>query len=170
MLRCSIAAWLLFFEGAEGCVELSPSGESLYEWGEVASSLEEMARVNPSLRFGKIDFVDAAMPAYRRSEFLQHEFDYYNVGDGCHELALSGVNKGSGVRAFIEALCAHAGTGHVRTYAFGDSENDLAMLEAVDVSVAMGQAASHVRNRVDYVTDSCANDGVATALTHLGLI
>lgn len=167
MLDCGMAA---FFEGTEGCVELSPSGKSLYEWGETASSLEEMAHANPGLRFGKIDFVDAAMPAYRRSAFLQHEFGYYNVGDGCHELAMPGVNKGSGARALIEALYAHAGVEHVRTYAFGDSENDLAMFGAVDVSIAMGQAVPHVRNRADYVADTCANDGVAIALKHLGLI
>ena len=169
MLACGMSA---FFEGTDGCVELSPTGEGIYGWGEVARDLESMARANPSLRFGKVDFIDAAMPAFRKSEFLQRELGYYNVGDGCHELVMPGVDKGSGLRLLTEKIEARLPDGYrgVRTYAFGDSENDLAMLEAADVSVAMGQAAQHVREAADYVTDTCAADGVATALEVLGLI
>lgn len=169
MIRCRMAA---FFEGTDGCVELSPTGESLYDWGEVACDLEGMARANQSLRFGKVDFIDVAMQAYRKSEYLRCELGYYDVGDGCHELVMPGVNKGSGLRLLADRVERGLPDGfrRVRTYAFGDSENDLAMLEAADVSVAMGQAASHVREAADYVTDSCAEDGVATALEALGLI
>lgn len=169
MLRCRMAA---FFEGTDGCVELSPTGESLYDWGEVACDLEGMARANLSLRFGKVDFIDAAMPAYRDSAYLQRELGYYNVGDGCHELVMPGVDKGSGLRLLAKRIERDLPDGfrRVRTYAFGDSENDLAMLEAADVSIAMGQAAPHVREAADCVTDSCAEDGVATALEALGLI
>ena len=169
MLRCGMAA---FFEGTDGCVELSPTGESLYEWGEVARDLDGMARANPSLRFGKVDFIDAAMPAYRKSGFLQDELGYYDVGDGCHELVMPGVDKGSGLRLLADEVARRLSDGklEVRTYAFGDSENDVAMFKTADVSVAMGQAARHVRQAADYVTDVCAKDGVATALEHLGLI
>lgn len=169
MLRCRMAA---FFEGTDGCVELSPTGESLYDWGEVACDLEGMARANPSLRFGKVDFIDSATPAYRDSAYLQRELDYYNVGDGCHELVMPGVDKGSGLRLLAKRIGRDLPDGfrRMRTYAFGDSENDLAMFEAADVSVAMGQAVPHVRKAADYVTDSCAEGGVATALEALGLI
>ena len=169
MLRCGMAA---FFEGTDGCVELSPTGRSLYDWGEVARDLDGMARANPTLRFGKVDFIDEAMPAFRKSEFLQRELGYYDVGDGCHELVMPGVDKGSGLRLLvgeIERVLSAEFQG-VRTYAFGDSENDLAMLGAADVAVAMGQAARHVREVADYVTDTCAKDGVAAALEGLGLV
>lgn len=169
MLRCGMAA---FFEGTDGCVELSPTGQSLYGWGEVARGLDGMARANPTLRFGKVDFTDEAMPAFQRSGFLQREFGYYDVGDGCHEIVMPGVDKGSGLRLLTERIesCLTDGFRGVRTYAFGDSENDLAMLEAADVAIAMGQAARHVQDVADYVTDTCADDGVATALKHLFLI
>lgn len=169
MVACGMAA---FFEGTDGCVELSPTGESLYDWGEVARDLEGMARANPSLRFGKVDFIDETMPAYKDSEFLQRELGYYDVGDGCHELVMPGVDKGSGLRLLadrIERMLPDGFSG-VRTYAFGDSENDLAMLKSADAAVAMGQAASHVREAADFVTDCCADDGVATALETLGLL
>lgn len=166
MLGCGMHA---FFEGTDGCVELSPTGKSLYDWGEVACDLDGMARANPSLRFGKVDFIDAAMPAYRSSSFLQRELGYYDVGDGCHELVMPGVEKGSGARLLIRAL-AQKTLQPIRTYAFGDSENDLSLLAAADISVAMGQAALHVRAAADYVTDTCAEDGVATALERFGLI
>lgn len=169
MLACNMAA---FFEGTAGCVELSPTGESLYNWGEVARDLEGMRHANGDLRFGKIDFIDAAMPAYRRSEYLQQELGYYDVGDGCHELVLPGVDKGSGLKLLVNEVAYNLieADVRVRTFAFGDSENDLSMFQAADVSIAMGQAAPHVRDAADYVTHSCADDGVATALEHLGLV
>ena len=60
--------------------------------------------------------------------------------------------------------------GSWRTYAFGDSENDLPMLRAVDVPVAMGNALPRVKAMAAYVTDRVEQDGVATGLAHLGLI
>ena len=167
MLRVGMPA---FFEGTELCLELNGSGESLYNWGPVARSLEEMRVAKPDLRFGKIDFVDAAMEAYRSSAFLTGELEYYNVGDGCHELVMPGVSKGAGARALVEALVEERGAGEVHTYAFGDSENDLSLFEAVDVAVAMGQADERVRAAADVVAPTCAADGVAVAMEQLGLI
>lgn len=167
MLRVGMPA---FFEGTELCLELNGGGESLYNWGPVARSLDEMRAAKPDLRFGKIDFVDAAMEAYRSSAFLTEELEYYNVGDGCHELVMRGVSKGAGARALVEALVEERGAGDVRTYAFGDSENDLSLFEAVDVAVAMGQADERVRAAADVVAPACAADGVAIAMENLGLI
>lgn len=167
MLRVGMPA---FFEGTELCLELNGSGESLYNWGPVARSLEEMRAAKPDLRFGKIDFIDAAMEAYRSSAFLMDELEYYNVGDGCHELVMPGVSKGAGARALVEMLVEERDAGEVRTYAFGDSENDLSLFDVVDVAVAMGQADEHVRAAADVVAPTCANDGVAVAMEQLGLI
>lgn len=124
----------------------------------------------PDLRFAKVDFVDEAYGAYRASNFLMEELGYYNVGEGSHELVMPGVSKGAGARALLAELSAAVGAVPARVFAFGDSENDLPLFEAADVAVAMGQAAPHVREAADYVALSCADDGVAEAMEHLGLI
>lgn len=54
--------------------------------------------------------------------------------------------------------------------AFGDSENDVAMLRAVGTGVAMGNAADEVKTAANYVTDNAEQDGIATALRHFELI
>lgn len=159
-----------FFQGAEACVELSPDGRNPY--GEVASArtLEDMRRLKPDLRFGKVDFSGPDYERFRASDVLARELTYYDVGDGYHELVMPGVSKGHGARALLAALEARTGVPASRVYAFGDSENDVPLFEVADVAVAMGQASERVRAAADYVTDAAANDGVATALEHLGLI
>ena len=160
----------VLFEGTELCVELNTYGESLFNCGPVAKNAHELYAAGLGLRFGKIDFTDEALGAYHISEFLQHELTYYDVGDGYHELVMPGVSKGSGAATLLNYLKVRMGVMPSRVLAFGDSENDLSLFEVADVAIAMGQATSHVRNAADYVTDSCANNGVATALEHLGLI
>ncbi len=166
MLRHRIPA---FIEGVSAQVELSFDGKSHYDWGDVISDFEGLRALDPELRYCKVDLIDEAMSGYRKSAYLQEAFTYYDVGDGAHELALPGITKGTGALAFVETLRSVSGD-EVRTYAFGDSENDLSLFEVADVAIAMGQASSHVRAAADYVSDTCANDGVAGALEHLGLI
>lgn len=158
-----------FFQGTEQCIELSGSGTSYYHWGPVAQGLDDMRMAKPDLRFGKIDFPQGAYDAYRSSELLVSSLDYYNVGDGNHELVMPGVSKGAGAHVLIEDLVQRSGL-PIRSYAFGDSENDLSLFDVVDVAVAMGQADEHVRASADVVAPTCANDGVAVAMEQLGLI
>ena len=56
------------------------------------------------------------------------------------------------------------------TYAFGDSFNDIGMLQAVRHGIAMGNAVEEVRTAVDYVTDPIDQDGIYNALVHFGVI
>lgn len=54
--------------------------------------------------------------------------------------------------------------------AFGDSENDIEMLRAAGIGVAMGNATPYCRAAADYVTADCDDDGVLKALEHFELI
>ncbi len=76
-----------------------------------------------------------------------------------------GVDKGSAVRK----VCAHYGVGVEDAVAFGDSGNDLPMLLAAGVGVAMGNAAPNVKEQADLVCESCQEDGVARQLMRMGL-
>lgn len=50
--------------------------------------------------------------------------------------------------------------------AIGDTENDLAIIEAAGIGVAMGNATDAVKARADYVTTTNTKDGVAAAIEH----
>ena len=52
------------------------------------------------------------------------------------------------------------------TMAFGDDFNDIPMLQAAGIGVAMGNADEEVKQAADHVTDGCDNSGVAHAMKH----
>lgn len=76
------------------------------------------------------------------------------------EIMPKSVNKGLG----IQRLGALYGIKPENIMAFGDSENDLDMLEAAGFSVAMENAAAVVKEKADVVTKSNDADGVAAAI------
>lgn len=64
----------------------------------------------------------------------------------------------------LSMLCRALGTGLSRAAAIGDSENDLEMLRAVSLPVAMGNASDAVKAASVFTTRSNAEDGVAAAI------
>ena len=78
----------------------------------------------------------------------------------------SGTSKAAGIARMAEAL----GIGKEETLAFGDGGNDISMIEAAGLGVAMGNAGDPVRTVADYVTQTAEADGIAVALRHFGLI
>ena len=48
--------------------------------------------------------------------------------------------------------------------AMGDSENDLSMINAAGIGVAMGNASDDVKAVANYITSSNNEDGVAKAI------
>ena len=55
-------------------------------------------------------------------------------------------------------------------FAFGDSRNDMTMLEHAGCSIAMGNATDDVKAACTWVTDRPENDGIEKAMKHFGLI
>ena len=76
------------------------------------------------------------------------------------ECTVPGVAKDTG----LAALCKALGTELSHVLAVGDSDNDLPMLKAAGVSVAMGNAPETIRAAADFVTADNNHDGVAEAL------
>ena len=79
------------------------------------------------------------------------------------ELNLASANKG----AALEALCRHLGVAMEETVAFGDGTNDLTMLRAAGLGVAMGNAAPEVKAAADRVTDDNEQAGVARVINEI---
>lgn len=85
---------------------------------------------------------------------------------GYVELLPKGHNKALGVNKVLE----HIGADKKNTYAFGDSNNDLEMLEYVEYGVAMGNSSPEVLEKARYKTKSIYEDGLYYGLKDFGLI
>ena len=74
-----------------------------------------------------------------------------------------GVTKASGIAAFAREM----GISVAETVAFGDGGNDVPMLVAAGLGVAMGNASDSVKSQADYVTSSVDDDGISRALDYI---
>lgn len=81
------------------------------------------------------------------------------------EILMKGYSKGTGVKQIVDALGANIED----TYGFGDSMNDLPMLETVAHGIVMGDSTPELKERFT-VTDSIYADGIEKGLKHVGLI
>ena len=83
------------------------------------------------------------------------------------EVSCKGINKATA----IELLLNHLALPAVRTFGFGDSSNDIEMLDACDEAIVMGDAREpHVKEHATYVTSAVLDDGLAHAMAHFGLV
>lgn len=82
------------------------------------------------------------------------------------EITKTAFTKGMALRYLSE----HLGIPIEDTIAIGDSENDLEMLKAAGVGIAMGNAADYVKDMANDVTGAVEEDGVYYAFRKYGLI
>lgn len=64
----------------------------------------------------------------------------------------------------LEKLAAYLDIPLSQTMAFGDDTNDVSMLKAAGVGIAMENAYEEVKQAADFVTDDCNSSGVAKAI------
>ena len=79
------------------------------------------------------------------------------------ECSARGVSKGSG----LERLCGLLGIPMAECIAAGDADNDIPMLRAAGLGVAMGNAAEHVKTAADRVVSDLDHGGCAEAIMML---
>ena len=70
------------------------------------------------------------------------------------------ANKG----AALKFLADHLNIPIEQTIAFGDGLNDMSMIEAAGVGVAMGNSCKEILEIADFVTTDCDHDGVAEGI------
>ena len=80
------------------------------------------------------------------------------------------VERGFSKAEGLKMLCSHYQVPIEKTYAFGDSSNDIAILKAAAVGIAMGNADGPAKEAADYVTEDQEHDGIYRACVRLGLI
>lgn len=77
-----------------------------------------------------------------------------------YEISPRDVSKGVG----LQMLCDAAGIPIRQTVAVGDEGNDVSMIKAAGLGVAMGNAPEWIRELADQVTADCDHDGVAQVI------
>lgn len=78
------------------------------------------------------------------------------------------VSSGKGIA--IAKVLAHFGLDASQAMAFGDSQNDLEMLQTVGVGVAMGNATAQLKGVADDVCGAVSEDGIYHYCLERGLI
>ncbi|MDO4989874.1 MAG: HAD hydrolase family protein, partial [Eubacteriales bacterium] len=112
--------------------------------------------------------VDQLAPAI---EALEKEF-YFLVQDVAAANCINGelinrkFDKGLGIRRMAEALDFSIED----TVGFGDSMNDLEMIETVGTSVCMANGSPQLQRKSDLVCPAVEEDGLAWGLSKLGLV
>lgn len=81
------------------------------------------------------------------------------------EITMPGVSKGHG----LSVLARRYGVSLGETMAMGDAGNDISMIEAAGVGVAMGNATDDVKAAADFVTTSVDDGGSAMAINRFVL-
>lgn len=107
--------------------------------------------------------VDEAHFKELRQDLLQSGLFHVAKSDTCFvDVTPRGCNKASGVRALAEYLSIPM----EQVMCIGDNENDLEMLEAAGIGVAMGNGAEMAKAAADYITGDNDSGGFAEAIYH----
>ena len=93
-------------------------------------------------------------------------FDYIDHGKGTRELVPKGHSKGSGIDFLVDYLNIEK----ENTFAFGDSNNDISMLEHVENSIVMGNGNPDLFEKATFVTKNIDEDGIEYAMKHFNII
>lgn len=150
--------WPLYYEAAlDGATRAMVIKQRTRFEGPTAELIEQSARiyrvnvlyVDDAGRQAVWDAVDA------RPELCRTSSIPVNV-----EITSVRATKGTA----LTWLCGNLGIPVAETVAFGDSSNDLAMIEAAGDGVAMGNASPEVKAAADHVAPPCAEAGVARYL------
>ncbi|MBQ7705629.1 MAG: HAD family phosphatase [Selenomonadaceae bacterium] len=107
---------------------------------------------------------ESAEENMRREKMLLAEFEGKIEITKSHprimEIMLPGVSKAAAIKILAQKL----GIERSEVMAIGDSDNDLAMLQAAGQSIAMGNATDEVKKSCNFLTTGCEEDGVAYAV------
>lgn len=111
------------------------------------------------------DDKDKIYKARKEIEDTIEEVEVTSSGENVIEINSKGVSKGRAV----ELLAGIYNIKKEEIICIGDGENDISMLQAAGMSVAMGNAPAIVKEKAKFITDSNDEDGVAKVIERLVL-
>ena len=139
----------------------------IYLRKELGDEIKEIGEDFSKICINKMsaDIGDADVNAFM--EDLGEDFDVIvHVRDNIVEINPYGHSKATG----IQKVCEFFDISMEDTYAFGDSANDVEMLQFVAHGVAMGNGTEDAKDAAEYVTTEIHSDGIQNGLAYYGLI
>lgn len=118
------------------------------------------------------DMIDGPVPKFNKFLLVDPDKDSlqfaYSVKDleivmsapGFYDIMYKGATKGDGILRIADML----GIPRDKTFALGDSDNDLSMLVDSKYGIAMGNANDVIKQNAAYISTDCESDGFAKAL------
>ena len=88
------------------------------------------------------------------------DLEVISSGPTFFDVMPSGVTKGKALLSLADYLGIPASA----TFAIGDSDNDLSMIEAAAYGIAMGNATENCKKAASYITSNCDSLGFAKAV------
>ena len=151
------------FEGLDRVIRMSPSAPHAPGYarhaGDAVAQLKDYKPYKILMSTALADTIAADPELNPQLTFNPLELDV-------SEISPRSCTKQAGIQAVLDAL----GPEHGTVYGIGDASNDVALLHAVDIGIAMGNAPDYLKDQASYVTDSVQEDGVVAALRHFDLI
>lgn len=106
---------------------------------------------------------DAALLNELREKLLAKGLNVVSSFHTNIEITSGGMGKG----VAVSWLADYLGVSRDQVMAFGDNTNDVQLLEAAGVGVAMGNGVAELKKRADLIAPTCAEDGLARMLRDL---
>lgn len=126
----------------------------------VKEGIKKDAKISQLWFLGDLTNLNFAKPIFEGYRLLKwHE-------NGC-DIVIDYVSKAYAIEKYLELVYPNTA---VKTYSFGDGNNDLEMFKLTDVSVAMGNAIPKLKEIATDVTTTCDELGVYEYLVKEGLI
>lgn len=139
-------------------VTVSVLGTTRHTTGELeVFSFDDMMERFPDIAIGKF----TVLRPIEQSEISELGDEVTVINHPTYsEVGLAGCSKSSGMEIVREKL----GIDRDHVIAMGDSANDLDMLKAAGISVAMGNSLEEVKSIADFVSIPCSEGGVGYAI------
>lgn len=121
----------------------------------------------PDFRFDKFaGWFDETGDVERFRREIEKDFVYIHRGEGFFEVEPIGYSKASGMQFLLDYFQLPTDA----AYAFGDSNNDLEMLQFAAHAVSMARGSEACRKAAHFVTTDVEEGGIRIALEHFGLL
>ncbi|MCI8859025.1 MAG: Cof-type HAD-IIB family hydrolase [Lachnospiraceae bacterium] len=136
--------------------------------GELGEKMLRVTGNEDSLEVSKfcVNYLAESEKQKELERVLEQGYTIIHRGGNFMEIVPKGFHKATG----IQEICKILGINHADTYSFGDSTNDLDMLQYTAHSVAMGDGMQQAKDAAEYVTAPLWEDGIYQACRHYGLI
>ena len=128
---------------------------------EIESKVSDGNMISKIVFVQSDDYLDLVAPRINR-QFVG-KFNFMMVAKGWAEIIPTYINKGNALKDYADSL----GIDMDEVIAFGDAENDLSMLAAASIGVAMGNALESVKEIADEVGLANSENGVIVKIKEL---